>query len=378
LRRHSTKLLKEETAKPYRTLLKVLAECLPSVGVLENVAGLKVVMDKVLADLRHLKSYLVMVVPMDAADLGDSVHRTRYYSILVRRDVAVDDDVAELADVAKQMCCAARLDVADHVSNRMLPASNRTVMKCLADKRARHVANSKAAARACVRELKWQAQRKKYRQLVGPPASSSGTPAADEMCLAGTRVRDAWQMLLDGNPMGDIIADLLQSLSRMLVTRTGVSPTITPHSVICVRAARRCITHAEKLMLHGFPLHETKIPTTVSDTFLEDVGGNTMHLPSVGLALLIGIGLVNWTAGGSAGVPIAGSPSKPRWVFEDFGFGAKRKRAAMSIRILIQPKKQNKQNAHTAVRSTKTHGKQANKKRCKKKTIATEKDDKKK
>ena len=62
-----------------------------------------------------------------------------------------------------------------------------------------------------------------------------------------------------------------------------------------VDRARGVIIPTEKLMLHGFPIHRMKIPTSTSKSALSSLGGNTMHVKCVGLALLMGIVLVNWS-----------------------------------------------------------------------------------
>ena len=61
----------------------------------------------------------------------------------------------------------------------------------------------------------------------------------------------------------------------------------------------------EKLLVHLFPLHRMRIPAAISDEALNDMGGNTMHLKSVGLATLIGLGLIDWT------LPAARAGQKP-------------------------------------------------------------------
>ena len=58
----------------------------------------------------------------------------------------------------------------------------------------------------------------------------------------------------------------------------------------------------EKLLLHNFPIHRMRLPAALTDEALGDMGGNTMHLKSVGLAVLLGVGLVDWSTSG--GMPI--------------------------------------------------------------------------
>jgi hypothetical protein len=58
----------------------------------------------------------------------------------------------------------------------------------------------------------------------------------------------------------------------------------------------RIMVPMEKLLAHNFPLHKMRMPRHMKDKEVESLGGNTMHLASVGLALLIGMAGVDWSA----------------------------------------------------------------------------------
>lgn len=93
----------------------------------------------------------------------------------------------------------------------------------------------------------------------------------------------------------DIIVDVSQAIDRAHARTNGVCGTITPNGIAFVGALDRPMLPCEKLLLHGFPLHRMKIPVEISDESLGRMGGNTMHLHSVGLALLMGISLLRDT-----------------------------------------------------------------------------------
>ena len=112
------------------------------------------------------------------------------------------------------------------------------------------------------------------------------------MPLSSKRQREVWQLAQEAQMSSDIIVDVSQSIERAHVRTSGVCPTITPGGVICVGTAGRPVLPCEKLILHGFPLHRMKIPGNISDQALGKIGGNTMHLQSVGLAMLIGTSLL--------------------------------------------------------------------------------------
>ena len=55
-----------------------------------------------------------------------------------------------------------------------------------------------------------------------------------------------------------------------------------------VGVSGRLLTPLEKMLLHVFPIHNMSIPDDFPYKQLGYMGGNTMHLKSVALALLIG------------------------------------------------------------------------------------------
>ena len=93
-----------------------------------------------------------------------------------------------------------------------------------------------------------------------------------------------------------LVADVSQNVHRAPVCLDGLSPTITPGGVIAVKALGRIMVPLEKLVAHNFPVHKMRMPRNVTDKDLESLGGNTMHLASVGLALLIGAAGVDWSS----------------------------------------------------------------------------------
>ena len=270
LRRHSTKLLKEASAKPFFAVLKVIRHHMPLIAVLENVRGIRIVFRQVFAHLKTIAGYFIFVVPIDSVDLGVPISRPRYYFILIRQDVAVSGDVSFLTRLVKNMYSAARSDVSGHVSDMMLPTHSAAVRE-FALKRSRSVAFGSAGVQG------------------GAKTCEFGLTPRQQLVLESARkkCREA-----GGN---DVIINVSQSEGRATLRFNGISPTLTPGGCVVVDRARRVIVPIEKLMLHGFPIHRMKIPTSTSATQLASLGGNTMHVKCVGLALLMGIALVNWS-----------------------------------------------------------------------------------
>ena len=96
-----------------------------------------------------------------------------------------------------------------------------------------------------------------------------------------------------------MVVDVSQSAARSHARFNGICPTLTPKSVMVVERANRIVMPIEKLLLHGFPINRMSIPRSTSSSVLASLGGNTMHVMSVGLAMLIGISLVNWAHTGA-------------------------------------------------------------------------------
>ena len=278
LRRHKTKLLREASAKPFFAVLRVIRHHMPLVAVLENVKGISTVFKQVFAHLKKIQGYFIFVLPLDSSDLGEPVSRPRYYFILVRQDVAVSSDLTFLSNLVKSMYSAARSEVSGHVSQRMLPAHSPAVREAQCLKRSRSLAFGRAGVEA--KSVLGAEGRQASSELGLTPRQQKLLKAGREKCrqVGGT----------------DVIIDVSQSEGRGSLRLNGVSPTLTPGGCVVVDRARRVIIPIEKLMLHGFPIHRMKIPTSTSNTDLASLGGNTMHVKCVGLALLMGTVLVNW------------------------------------------------------------------------------------
>ena len=312
LRRHSTKLLKEASAKPFFAVLKVIRHHMPLIAVLENVRGIRIVFRQVFAHLKTIAGYFIFVVPIDSVDLGEPISRPRYYFILIRQDVAVSGDVSFLTGLIKNMYSAARSDVSGHVSDMMLPTHSAAVRE-FALKRSRSVAFGSSGVQGGA-----QHQR----------TCEFGLTPRQQLVLEGARkkCREAGGK--------DVIINVSQSEGRATLRFNGISPTLTPGGCVVVDRARRVVVPIEKLMLHGFPIHRMKIPTSTSNTQLASLGGNTMHVKCVGLALLMGIVLVNWNHSSAhpGAEPFQGKPIPSTSVVLPFGVSDGQTPAAKTTR----------------------------------------------
>ena len=321
LRRHKTRLLKEAAAKPFMKLLKVLEERKPALAVLENVVGIEKVMQQVCKMLGKLGCYFVIVVKIDSEALGVPLRRPRYYFILVRKDVSITKNLDSLASLGKAIMKGCTEPVKGTVLDLMLPpqptdARQMTVNKAEGKKMA-HV-----GALGCTR-CKWQAKHAEFRKkfALSPPTSYKDS---DALGLQIPRQRESWQLLVNAHRGQKIIADLSQNIDRCRVSTNGVCPTVTPNSILCVQAASRQLSPMDTLAMHFFPVHRMKIPTTVKARTLRSLGGNTMHLKSVGMALCMGLAMVKPSLGVEMSKDVERSEGMANVVFLDpVGAGSK-------------------------------------------------------
>ena len=299
LRQHSTKLLREPAAKPFFESVRSIRQSLPPVAILENVLGIRQVMTHVVSYFARLGWYYVLVIPIDSAELGEPVKRPRYYFVLLRRDVAIIRDRQKLADLATAMLVAARTPCKDTIVDRMLPRSHSAVREYVAryDGGSRNVSVSRRRSTTQKPPAKWITHSANYMRshgLSGPVPSMNAS--CDMRGLRLPRTRAVWSLLCRAHASPTLVADVSQNVHRAPVCVDGSSPTITPGGVIAVKTLGRIMVPIEKLLAHNFPVHKMRMSRNVTDKDLESLGGNTMHLASVGLALLIGMAGVDWSA----------------------------------------------------------------------------------
>lgn len=287
LRRHSTRLLREAAAKPFFKVVDVLRTRRPKLAVLENVLGIRDVMKKVLGYLLRLQIYLIIVLPIDSQDLGEPVARPRYYFLLVRRDVGVFKDMQKIRALVAALAHAAYEPVTSHIASRLFLKESPCVqhyVKMLSDRF--HAVQTGSGS-----DQKWHKEHEEFRVAHGlKPAGSVS------MCLPSQRMRSAWHLWRQ-HVGENIVGNFGQSINRVSLRTDGVCPTLTPNGMVAVggRGVNRVITPREKLAVHLFPVHKMNIPKDFPEEQLGKLGGNTMHLKSVGLALKIGLALIDFS-----------------------------------------------------------------------------------
>ena len=291
LRRHRTRLMAEPAAKPFFAVLRLIKAKRPATFVLENVLGLRKVMDRIVADLKRVPGYYVFVFAVDPKEFGEPISRPRIYILGVRQDKAVCQESGRLGEFIASCIQRVSKPVVGDATAIMLPNSHPEVLKVVATNKPN--TRAKARAKAVTKEPQWK------RKHAAFAAASKVRASGVAMSLPSERSRDAWRLLQARHGGKDLVADVSQSVERAAVRTDGCLPTVTPKGTCCVAKLGRSLTGAEKLLVHGFPLHKMVIPRGVTQTDLGNMGGNTMHLKSVGFVMAVGLGLM---ASGRQGV----------------------------------------------------------------------------
>jgi site-specific DNA-cytosine methylase len=81
-----TKLFREPAAKVFSETVETIRVAQPPAVVLENVAGIRRVMPRIMRTLQKL-GYAVVALDIDPRDAGEPASRPRVYFVLVRMDL---------------------------------------------------------------------------------------------------------------------------------------------------------------------------------------------------------------------------------------------------------------------------------------------------
>lgn len=212
----------------------------------------------------------------------------------MRKDLCILTDPNQVREFVVAMMMAVRARSTDTICDRILPNAHPTVRAFMAQQEKAAIASVQTQVNKGG-QPKWVAQHQKFAaEHRLSRRSMSSTSVAGLRC---PRVRDGWDLLTSAHPGLNLVADMSQMLPRAPFSPDGICPTITPNGIYAMKRLGRIMMPEEKLLAHGFPLHKMNVPENLRKE-LGVFGGNTMHLASIGLALLIGIGLVDWSRPG--------------------------------------------------------------------------------
>ena len=192
----NTKLLDEEQAKIFYSVVMRIRKTQPATFVLENVQGIQRCMDEVMQLLRDL-GYLVAVCLLNPTDLGEPVSRPRYYFVGVRQDVATVGEEAVCQGIFDHVWRQLKSSSgpAAPLCKRLLPAEHKLVVENQSLRQRRWEEGKAGNFGADIaRSLKWKQrheawQLEHFESLVRPDPSM---PSTDELFLHLPSERDVW------------------------------------------------------------------------------------------------------------------------------------------------------------------------------------------
>ncbi len=315
----------EKKAKPFRHAMSTVQLARPALVVLENVVGILQASGPLFRALREIPDYDWFLLHSDPRLLGEPVRRPRVYILGVRGGCGWFPNREHALRMVHAVLHTIQMPVVVTAVDRLLPNSHPHVRQHLLEKRTgRRFPQLKSVGQA-----KWVRLHTKLRNLLlqrvaKVPRSSFGRneaacplaptgSSAELLGITNPRKVDMWSLLCHQYGRALFAADLSQNVGRARVSTRGELPTITPRSDIAVAPLGRRLIPIEHLLANGFPLHKMRLPSTgCSNADLAKLGGNTMHVQSVGSVMLIGLCLLDLTRPlGTGSVPRARSTGGP-------------------------------------------------------------------
>lgn len=279
--------------------------------------------------------YNVTTCLLNPVQIGEPVHRPRYYFIGTRRDVAlVPEEKAQLVyNNVWWKLQQGRPSVS--LAQRMLPADHPKVVAHQLYRQQRWQSARADGYPDRRGQAKWKLAHAKWEEsqcLIASPAMLS----SDQMLLHLPRERDVWAKLVARTRTtgARLVADVSQSLGRNPARTDGTLPTITPGGHVLVEDAQRSLVPVEKLLIHALPLHLLKLPSCLSDKDIEKMGGNMMHLQTVAVAMMLALSFVDWSMSAARAAPPARSMPAAR-----AALGAPAAQAALALAQRQQSKR---------------------------------------
>lgn len=104
--REDTDLLQDAEAQQFYAVASAIRAKQPRIAILENVVGLKRVLQKVVDHLKSMGPYEVVVLEVDPSRLGLDVSRPRLYIIMWHVSVLADINRGETLKKNAQACLA--------------------------------------------------------------------------------------------------------------------------------------------------------------------------------------------------------------------------------------------------------------------------------
>jgi site-specific DNA-cytosine methylase len=327
---NSRKYFKDSRCKVFNAVLETANACLPLWCVLENVKD-------ILRFQRQLQSrfkkflhnqYTVICIPLCPSTLlHEPVERPRCWFILIRQDVILSHDMEQMRCLVEHLLNSLVPKLQPkHLAQRLLPAVSSPPKSSVQNRPPRKVA-------------KWIVKHKDIRQKLGLQQ-----PSHSNLIPTGTaRENDLLALVMQSQPKssGTLVVDVSQSAGRTPI-RLNLCPTIASSSRVVVLGKdgqNRMLTALDKLALHWFPIHKLEVPHTVSDHEMSELTGNTQHVGTCAVALLVAMSLINWSKQASSRQDLAKLAASSQvsqhlhvWRWEDGELKAARNKAHKPVK----------------------------------------------
>jgi site-specific DNA-cytosine methylase len=282
----------------------------PKIAILENVRGLAASLPKVLKILQAIGKgvYEIFYFFVDPKEYGCPMTRKRYYFVLVVKDMLEDSrSEAEIKvnSILKAMKCSSEWQLTelmfpdDHESvvnqNANLIIQTECTTKCkgcggdVKHGAAKSLGEKPTPSTKCT----WRRENWFYMKKMGIDAQSVAK-TAKTIRVRTLRARHVIAIRIEQAKMRRqslAAVEGSQNVERASIGKK-VLPVITPGGIQYVPSQKRELTASEKLVLMGIPMFKIDVACN-SERELSSLAGNAMHARAVGVALIIGMALVN-------------------------------------------------------------------------------------
>lgn len=283
---NSRTYFKDSRCKVFNAVLETVNACLPLWCVLENVKDILRFQKQLRSRFKKFlhNQYTIICIPLcPSALLREPVERPRCWFILIRQDVILSHDMEQMRCLVEHLLNSLVPKLQPkHLAHRLLPAVPSSLKSSVRNRPQRKVA-------------KWIIKHKDIRQKLGLQQ-----PSHSNLIPTGTaRENDLLALVMQSRPKssGTLVVDVSQSAGRTPI-RLNLCPTIASSSRVVVLGKdgqNRVLTALDKLALHWFPIHKLEVPHAVSDHEMSELAGNTQHVGTCAVALLVAMSLINWS-----------------------------------------------------------------------------------
>ena len=295
---HTSKFFKDPRAKVIVAMIDTVMSGLPQWAIFENVLGLLRFLKIFLSTLKRrgvARQYFVFIIPLcPRAVLQEPARRPRLYFLLVRRDVAISNDIAVMVNLLSCLLQAAR------------SAANPSRLQSIMFKSQRnHPGKPRPAKRKASAKVlpmrprpKWLETHAAFRRKIGIPASASRQYVYPFHLT--DRESDVLDIHRSRHPQSScLVVDVSQSAQRATVGLDGEVTVLTTRCkpIVCFGdGSTKLIDPEERLLLQGIPLHKYRIPNDLSPRDRDALAGNAMHCGIAELAIMMAMSLVDWSS----------------------------------------------------------------------------------